>query len=137
MMKHATWNNHAARPSYSALELKFCRFLSKASYATAYVPLLRSLRATEDVPRSLSGVPGSFFAVHCATAAKGFACWLVSFWFLVSGFELQAFVTFASFAAKNPTQSLTHSFRPVTDILRHPPMSKIMLQESLSLKQGK
>ena len=54
--------------------------------------------------------------------------WSVSgFWFLVSGFELQAFVTFASFAAKNPTQSLTHSFRPVTDILRHPPMSKISI----------
>ena len=60
--RHATRNeprdaSYISGFSYEKLAVSF-----KAKYAR-----LRTL------PRSLSGFPGSFFAVHCATAAKGFA----------------------------------------------------------------
>ena len=73
MRRHATWNSpRSATLVFRFLTLKLAISV-QASYAVAYAALLRSLRATEDMPRSLSGFPGSFFAVHCATAAKGFA----------------------------------------------------------------
>ena len=94
----------------------------------AYVVPLRSLRATEDVPRSWSGLPGPFFAAHCATAAQGVACWL-GFWSRSREsksnngvyLKFQAFVNFAFLAAKNSTPSLTHSFTPKNHPLSNSP----------------
>ena len=126
MRRHATWNS----PRSATLVLRFSSLKLAISIQSVIRCCVRCRGPCQDSP-----APSS--PCLCATAAKGFACRLVSFWFRVSGFWFQAFANFAFLAAKNSTPSLTHSFRPVTDILRYPPMSKINVPRIAFLETGR
>ena len=119
MSRHATWN----KPRSATLVFRFIsrnwRFHCKRH------TLLRTL------PDPCQDSPGSFFAVLVCHGGKRFCLLLGQF--LVSSFGFTAFVTFA---AKNPTPSLTHSKRPNssghwrTRCKPNPPLSKIIHRSS-------
>ena len=104
MRRHATWNRPRSATFVFRFAIRKLAISVQASYAVAYAT------------GSWLGFPGSFFAVHCATATKGSACWL-GFWSRSrelksnSGvfLKLLAFANFAFFAAPKLLHSPTPS----------------------------
>ena len=114
--------------------MKIWRFSHKAKYARlrtlpSFAPyeLRRTCRILVRIPRLL---------LRRALCHGGKRFCLLVGQFLVSSFGFTAFVTFAFFAAKNPTPSLTHSKLPNfpghwrTRCKPNPPLSKIIRRYS-------